>query len=73
VDIIDYDTTLTHLYVPGGKSATMAVMGVSGEGKLSLLGTLPTAVGAHCVAAANRSVFVCEPMKGRLLVFQDRF
>ena len=72
VDIIDYDPTLSHLYLPGGKSATLAVLGVSGEGKLSLLGTLPTALGAHCVAVANGSVFVCDPKKGRLIVFRDK-
>ena len=73
VDIIDYDARLSHLYLPGGKSATMAVLGVSREGKLSLLGTVPTAAGAHCVVGANGSVFVCDPKKGRLLVFRDAF
>src|SRR6185369_9761542 len=73
VDIIDFDPTLSHLYVPGGRSATMAVMGVSREGQLSLLGTVPTAVGAHCVAAARGNVFVCNPTKGRLIVFRDRY
>ena len=71
VDIIDFDPTLSHLYLPGGKSATMAMLGVSREGKLSMLGTVPTAAGAHCVASANGTVFVCDPKKGRLLVFQD--
>lgn len=73
VDIIDYDATLSHLYVPGGKSATLAVLGVSREGTLSLLGTQPTAAGAHCVAAVNGSVFVCDPKKGRLLIFRDGY
>ncbi len=73
VDIIDYDATLSHLYVPGGKSATMAVMGVSRDGQLSMIRTLPTAAGAHCVAAAHGSVFVCDPTKGRLLVFHDGY
>jgi len=72
VDIIDYDPKLAHLYLPGGKSATMAVLAVSAKGELSLLGTFPTAQGAHCVAtdfAGN--VLVCDPQKGRLLLFQD--
>jgi len=73
VDIIDYDAKLSHLYLPGGKSATMAVLGVSGQGKLSMLGTLPTAAGAHCVASANGSVFVCDPKKGRLIMFRDTY
>jgi DNA-binding beta-propeller fold protein YncE len=73
VDIIDFDPKLSHLYLPGGKSATMAVLGVSSEGQLSMLGTLLTAAGAHCVAAANGSVFVCDPTKGRLIVFTDKY
>jgi DNA-binding beta-propeller fold protein YncE len=73
VDIIDYEATLSHLYVPGAKSATLAVLGVSREGQLSMLGTLPTVAGAHCVAAAKGSVFVCDTKKGRLLVFRDGY
>jgi hypothetical protein len=74
VDVIDYDPKLSHLYLPGSKSATMAVLGVSSAGKLSVLGTKSTAPGAHCVAAdGNGNVFVCDPKKGRLLVFRDTF
>jgi DNA-binding beta-propeller fold protein YncE len=73
VDIIDFDPTLSHLFLPGGRSATMAMLGVSRDGKLSMLGTVPTAAGAHCVASANGTVFVCDPKKGRLIVFQDRY
>ncbi len=52
----------------------MAVLGVAASGALTLLGTLPTAAGAPCVAAdASGDVFVCDPRKGRLLVFHDRF
>jgi hypothetical protein len=52
----------------------MAVLGVSAQGELSLLGTRRTAPGAHCVAAdGNGNVFVCDPKKGRLLVFRDTF
>jgi DNA-binding beta-propeller fold protein YncE len=73
IDIIDYDATLSHLYLPGAKSATMAVLGVSSKGQLSMLATLPTAAGAHCVAAANGNVFVCDPKKGRLLISRDGY
>ncbi len=74
VDVIDYNPSLRHLYLPGAKSATMAVLAVSSVGTLSLLATLPTASGAHCVAAdRSGNVFVCDPGKGRLLAFQDRF
>ena len=73
VDIIDFNPTLGHLYFPGGKTATMAIFAVSAAGKLSLLETVPTAPGAHCVVAdASGNAYVCDPKKGRLLVFQDR-
>lgn len=72
VDIIDFDPKLSHLYFPGGKSATMSILGVSREGKLSLLETLPTAAGGHCVVAdLHGKAYVCDPAKGRLLVIRD--
>jgi hypothetical protein len=50
----------------------MAIAGVSDEGKLTLLGTIPTAVGAHCaVADDHRQVWICDPKAGRLLVVRD--
>lgn len=74
VDIIDYDPKISHLYLPGGRSATMAVLSVSAAGKLTLLGEVPTAAGSHCVAAdGNRNIFVCDPRAGRLLAFRDSF
>lgn len=74
VDIIDYAPALRHLYLPGGKSATMAILGVSAKGDLSLLGTVPTAEGAHCVAAdRSRNAFVCDPKKGQLIVVSDPY
>ena len=39
--MIDYNPTLAHLYLPGATSATMAIVGVSATGALSLLGTAP--------------------------------
>jgi hypothetical protein len=72
VDIIDYDPSLSHLYLPGGKSATMAILEVSSEGKLGLIRTVPTAAGAHCVVSdGSGRVFVCDPKAGRLLVIAD--
>jgi len=74
VDIIDYSPKLGHLYFPGGKSATMATFAVSPTGVLSLLGTVPTAAGAHCVVAdPSGNAYVCDPQKGRLLVFKDSY
>jgi hypothetical protein len=72
VDIIDYSPSLGHLYLPGAKSATMAILGVSDKGELSVLSTVPTTQGAHCaVADAGGHVFVCDPSHGQLLVVSD--
>jgi hypothetical protein len=74
VDIIAYDARLSHLYVPGGDAADLTVVGVTGTGSLDVLGKLPTARDAHCVAADDRgNVYVCDPEKGRLLTFRDPF
>ena len=54
--------------------ATMAILAVSPKGELSLLGTLRTAPGAHCVATdGKRNVFVCDPRKGSLLLLHDDY
>ena len=72
VDIIDYNPRLGHLYLPGGKSATMAILGVSKAGKLSLLATVKTARAAHCVVADDHhQAWVCDPRHGRLLLVDD--
>ncbi len=74
VDIIDYDPGLSHLYVPGARSATLTIAGVSARGGLSLLGTVGTAPGAHCVVADGRGrALVCDPGRGRLLVARDPY
>jgi hypothetical protein len=74
VDIIAYSAKLGHLYLPGGDSATMAVIGVGEKGDLKVLGTVPTASDAHCVAADDiGNAYVCDPSKGRLLVLVDSF
>lgn len=73
VDIIAYSPSLRHLYVPGGESATMAVLAVGAGGTLTVVDTVPTAAGSHCVAADARGhAYVCDPAEGRLLLFQDR-
>jgi hypothetical protein len=72
VDIIDYNSRLGHLYLPGAESETMAVLGVSRAGKLSLLATVKTARAAHCVAADDHhQAWVCDPGRGRLLLVAD--
>ena len=74
VDIIDYSPGLGHLYLPGARSRTMAILGVSKAGKLSLLATVKTAADAHCVAADDRhQAWVCDPGHGRLLLVADPY
>jgi hypothetical protein len=60
--------------LPGAKSATMAFVAIAPSGHPTLLGTVPTAEGAHCVAADDRrSAWVCDPDHGQLLVFNDPY
>lgn len=74
VDIIAYNPRLSHLYLPGGKSETMAILGVSKAGKLVLLATVKTARGAHCAAADDlHQVWICDPDHGRLLLVSDTY
>jgi DNA-binding beta-propeller fold protein YncE len=74
VDIIAYDPRLGHAYLPGAKSATMAVVGISRAGAASVLATVATAKYAHCAAADDRdNVYVCDPVRGRLLIFHDSY
>jgi DNA-binding beta-propeller fold protein YncE len=74
VDIIAYDAGRAHLYVPGDESGTMAIVGVGGRGALSVLGVLPAAKGAHCVASDQQgSAYVCDPRGGRILVVRDPY
>ena len=74
VDIVDYDPKIGHLYFPGARSATMAVIGVAKDGTLSVLGTVPTAAGAHCVVTDGRgTAYVCDPKAGALLAIRDPY
>ncbi len=72
VDIIAFDPARSRLYLPGGRSATMAVLSVSDAGKLSLVATARTALRAHCVTVDDSGrAWVCDPVGGRLLVFSS--
>ena len=74
VDIIAYDAKLAHLYLPGDESATMAIIGVSAKGVLSILGVAPTAKDAHCVTTDEHgSAYVCDPRQGQLLIVHDPY
>lgn len=74
VDIIAYDSKRGHLYLPGDESATMAIIGVSAKGVLSVLGVVPTVKDAHCVTTDEQGIaYVCDPRGGQLLVVRDSY
>jgi len=74
VDIISFNVSLHHLYVPAASDGSVAVLGVGGQGKLDKLGTLQASKGAHCVTADDHGrLWVCAPDSGSLMVFDDTF
>jgi DNA-binding beta-propeller fold protein YncE len=74
VDIIAYNPALSHLYVPGGDSATLTILSVGADGKLGVLGSVATATDSHCVAADDLGhAYVCDPKQGALLVVTDPY
>jgi DNA-binding beta-propeller fold protein YncE len=75
VDSIGYSPTLGHLYVPGGGSSDLSILNVSADGKLTVLGKVPTAADAHTAAfdPQTNSVFVGTPEHGAVLVVRDPF
>jgi hypothetical protein len=74
VDGIAYSPQLSHLYVPAADAATLSVIAVGEQGQLEPLGTLATALDAHCAAADEQAnVYVCDPRSGRLLVARDPY
>jgi DNA-binding beta-propeller fold protein YncE len=71
-DLIGYNSTLGHVYVPDPKEGTLAIIGVSQGGEPRLLGTVETVKGSHAAAADDRNqVWVTDPDHGRLLVVKD--
>lgn len=73
-DLIAYNPSLRHVYVPDPKEGTLAIIGLSTSGEPRLLGTVETANGSHAAAADNRDqVWVTDPHHGRLLVVKDTF
>jgi hypothetical protein len=71
VDIISYDATLRHLYVPA-EDGTLTLLGVAENGSLSVLQTLRVAPGAQGVVSDGRGhVLVGDPAGGRLLLVRD--
>ncbi|HYQ81437.1 MAG TPA: hypothetical protein VEP68_08045, partial [Anaeromyxobacteraceae bacterium] len=71
VDLIDWAPAGSRLYLAAGDAGELDVVAVEGRGALRLVERLPTAPGAHCVAADGRGdAWVCDPARGRLLAFR---
>jgi hypothetical protein len=74
VDVISYNPTLQHLYVPSASTGTMGILDVAADGTLSLLGMADTAKDAHCVVADEQgNAWVCDPDHGQILLVKDSF
>ena len=74
VDVIGYNSYLMHLYVASANDGVLSVLNVSGRGNLSLLGTGKAAEGSHCTTGDNQgNIWVCDPERGQLLLYKDRF
>jgi len=68
VDIIAYAPSRHRLYVPAGKTGTLAVIAVDDDARLSVVTSVPVATGAHCATTDDAgTVWVCDPTAGRLL------
>jgi DNA-binding beta-propeller fold protein YncE len=64
VDIVAYSPTLHHAYLPGGASATMAVLDISRTGQPTVLTTVTTAKNSRCVTTDHlNNVYICDPEK----------
>jgi hypothetical protein len=72
--IMAYSPALRHLYLRGDGTATVAMLGVSSAGKLSLLGSVDATDKGHCMVADDSDhLWVCDWDNGRLLRFTDDF
>jgi hypothetical protein len=71
-DVISYNVKLSHLYFTSSKNATLSIIGVSAQGKLSLLGKAQADKRAHCVVSDDQNnIWVCDPPRGQLLRYKD--
>jgi DNA-binding beta-propeller fold protein YncE len=73
VDSIGYGAPLGHLFVPGGGSADLSILGVSSAGKLALLRTFPTGPDAHTAAfdPDGHAIYIGLPEHGEVLIVDD--
>jgi DNA-binding beta-propeller fold protein YncE len=75
IDSIGYAASLGSVYVPGGDSADLSILGVSSTGGLSFLGKVTTGPDAHTAAfdPDTRTVFVGLPEHGQVLILKAGF
>lgn len=74
MDVIAFAAKLSHLCVPAAGSETLTIVGVGASGEFVVLGTVATVPDAHCVTADDAgNAYICDPGKGRLLVFRDPY
>jgi hypothetical protein len=84
LDFLGYNPRLSHLYIPSGASAIMAVVGVTvvpgdlpaatEQLTMTLLGTADTDIGSKCIIADDRDdVWVCDPANGQIIRIKDTF
>jgi YVTN family beta-propeller protein len=79
LDLISYNPTLKHLYLPSSASALLAILkvsqvmnGTSASTTLTKVGTADTALGANCVVSDDRNnIWVCDPKHGRIFLVKD--
>lgn len=75
LDQVSYDTSTLRLYVPSPNTGAMAIVHLDPKsGMPTILGSVDTTKGSHCVVAAGgRALFVCAPATGQLLFVNDPF
>jgi hypothetical protein len=72
IDVLGYDAQRHHVYAPAGNSGALAIVDVGADGGLRLVSSVATASGAHCATADGAgTVYVCDPVGGRILMIAD--
>jgi DNA-binding beta-propeller fold protein YncE len=81
LNLISYNPSLQHLYLPSSASALLVIFKVAKtvngsqiNATLSELGTADTALGSGCVISDDHNnIWVCDPNHGQVLLIRDIF